>query len=135
MKTKHVVGIVIMLAAGIFGATAFEGTLTPYVSFAQAQEVQSRCQVMGEIKHESTRYEMSSHVTMFTIEEEGGTELVVSYAGIMPGNFEQAESVVAKGSYDGQRFVADDLLVKCPSKYQGTEGEYQASSEDDNVSR
>ena len=60
---------------------------------------------------------------------------MVSYAGIMPGNFEQAESVVAKGIYNGQRFVADDLLVKCPSKYQGTDGEYQATSEGDNVSR
>lgn len=126
MKTKHYVGIVIMLAAGIFGATAFEGSLTPYVNFAQAQGVPSRCQIMGQIDHESTRYEMSSQVMLFTITDEEGAELLVSYAGIMPGNFEQAESVVAKGIYNGQRFVADDLLVKCPSKYQGTEGEYQA---------
>lgn len=135
MKAKHIIGMVVMLAAGIYGATAFEGTLTPYVNFAQAQEAQTRCQVMGEINHENTRYDLSTHVTLFTIEDEEGTELLVSYSKIMPGNFEQAESVVAKGRYDGQRFIADDLLVKCPSKYQGTDVEYQAEPEAENVSR
>jgi cytochrome c-type biogenesis protein CcmE len=37
-----------------------------------------------------------------------------------PANFEQAISIVAIGHYDSaqQAFLADDLLVKCPSKYQ-----------------
>jgi cytochrome c-type biogenesis protein CcmE len=37
-----------------------------------------------------------------------------------PSNFEQAVSIVAIGHYDASRgvFLADDLLVKCPSKYQ-----------------
>ena len=37
-----------------------------------------------------------------------------------PANFEQAISIVAIGHYDSaqQSFLADSLLVKCPSKYQ-----------------
>ena len=43
----------------------------------------------------------------------------VVYHGIVPGNFDQATSVVLKGKADGDYFVADQMLVKCPSKYQG----------------
>ncbi|MGH9361973.1 MAG: cytochrome c maturation protein CcmE, partial [Thermoanaerobaculia bacterium] len=40
-----------------------------------------------------------------------------------PANFEDAISIVAIGRYDqaGGEFAADQLLVKCPSKYQGAE--------------
>ena len=47
----------------------------------------------------------------------------VVYYGVVPGNFDQATSVVAKGIVKEQEFVADKLLVKCPSKYQGEDGE------------
>ena len=42
---------------------------------------------------------------------------------MVPGNFDQATSVVAKGISNENEFVADKLLVKCPSKYQGEDGE------------
>jgi cytochrome c-type biogenesis protein CcmE len=47
----------------------------------------------------------------------------VRYHGLKPANFEEAISIVAIGRYDGSEkvFVADKLLVKCPSKYQGIE--------------
>jgi len=43
----------------------------------------------------------------------------VLYSGIKPGNFEEATEIVAVGSYRDGSFYADQLLVKCPSKYQG----------------
>jgi len=43
---------------------------------------------------------------------------------VVPGNFDQATSVVLKGKPDNDgRFVAEQMLVKCPSKYQGEGGE------------
>jgi cytochrome c-type biogenesis protein CcmE len=123
VKAKYVIGIAVILGAAVFGATAFQGSVTPYVNFAQAKESGDRCQIMGDIIHEKTLYETSSQLLLFTIQDEQGIPLEVSYKGIMPGNFEQATSVVAKGHFDGQRFAADELLVKCPSKYQGGEVE------------
>lgn len=123
MKAKYVIGIAVILGAAVFGATAFQGSVTPYVNFAEAKESGDRCQIMGDIIHEKTLYETSSQLLLFTIQDEQGIPLEVSYKGIMPGNFEQATSVVAKGRFDGQRFAADELLVKCPSKYQGGEVE------------
>jgi len=123
VKAKYVIGIAVILGAAVFGATAFQGSVTPYVNFAEAKESGDRCQIMGDIIHEKTLYETSSQLLLFTIQDEQGIPLEVSYKGIMPGNFEQATSVVAKGRFDGQRFAADELLVKCPSKYQGGEVE------------
>ena len=45
----------------------------------------------------------------------------VTYRGVRPGNFEQATSLVAIGTYRGEAFQADQILVKCPSKYQALE--------------
>ena len=123
MKAKYVIGIAVILGAAVFGATAFQGSVTPYVNFAEAKQSGDRCQIMGDIVHEKTLYETSSQMLLFTIQDEQGSPIEVAYKGIMPGNFEQATSVVAKGRFDGQRFAADELLVKCPSKYQGGEVE------------
>lgn len=121
MKAKYVIGVAIIIGAAIFGATAFQGSMTPYVDFAQAKQSGDRCQIMGDIIQEKTSYETSSQTLLFTLVDESGEPIEVAYKGIMPGNFEQATSVVAKGRYDGTRFAADELLVKCPSKYQGGE--------------
>jgi cytochrome c-type biogenesis protein CcmE len=123
VKAKYVIGVAVILGAAVFGATAFQGSVTPYVDLAQAMQSGDRCQVMGDIMHDKTVYETSSQMLLFTIRDEQGTALEVAYKGIMPGNFEQATSVVAKGRFDGRRFEADELLVKCPSKYQGGEME------------
>jgi cytochrome c-type biogenesis protein CcmE len=54
----------------------------------------------------------------------------VDYGGTKPGNFEQAESVVCIGVFKDGIFEAKDILVKCPSKYQGPEYEQTGYSGD-----
>jgi cytochrome c-type biogenesis protein CcmE len=50
--------------------------------------------------------------------DEKGDVMPVEYRGVIPGNFDQAVSVVAIGKFSGDHFEAQQLLVKCPSKYQ-----------------
>ena len=56
----------------------------------------------------------------FKLQDSTGKQVMVSYPKPKPANFEQAVSVVAIGHYDAAKgvFLADDMLVKCPSKYQ-----------------
>jgi cytochrome c-type biogenesis protein CcmE len=54
----------------------------------------------------------------FRLKDENGEVLPVEYKGVIPGNFDQATSIVAIGRYDNGTFAAEQLLVKCPSKYQ-----------------
>ena len=119
MKIKLILATVVVVAVAVWAATTFTGSLTSYVSFKEAQQRGTRVQVMGEIDHDKVVYDAGSQVLTFPITDEEGITMQVEYSGIMPGNFDQASHVVAVGSYDSERFTADQLLVKCPSKYLG----------------
>lgn len=121
MKTKYLIGIPIIVAFAIFGALSFRRTLTPYVSFEEAQESGATVQVIGEVALSQVRYDTDSHLLSFPLQDEKGNRMLVQYSGTKPGNFEQADQVVVIGRYENGIFSADQLLVKCPSKYQGSE--------------
>ena len=57
------------------------------------------------------------------VQDTNGDVMPVEYRGVIPGNFDQAVSIVAIGAFKGDHFEANQLLVKCPSKYQAMESE------------
>jgi cytochrome c-type biogenesis protein CcmE len=115
------VGGILIVAFLAYGATSFKSNLTPYVSFEEAQKSSRKVQVAGGLLPNSTKYVEEDEVLKFGIVEEGGETMTVLYKGIKPGNFEEATQIVAIGTYSSGAFHADQLLVKCPSKYQGVE--------------
>jgi cytochrome c-type biogenesis protein CcmE len=119
MKPAAWVGLAIIGAALAFGANAFVTNLTPYVSFAEARKAQAAVQVMGKLDKSSISTDAGQ--LLFTIVSKEGDHLPVSFTAARPSNFSMATEVTAIGMYDGQIFRANNLLVKCPSKYQGTE--------------
>jgi cytochrome c-type biogenesis protein CcmE len=128
MKTKYLIGIIIIVVFVIFGALSFRKTLTPYVSFAEARKTGNThtggrpptVQVIGEIVFPEVKYDVDAHQLQFPILDENQDKMMVVYSGTKPANFEQANKVVVIGKYENGVFVADQLLVKCPSKYQGS---------------
>ena len=54
----------------------------------------------------------------FKLKDSHEEVMPVIYRGVIPGNFDQATSIVAIGRYKDGHFEAEQLLVKCPSKYQ-----------------
>lgn len=126
MKRKHLYlfgGLLLLTFAG-FSLTSFKETLTPYVSYQEALATDRMVQVAGGLEKTSSRYDEASGMLHFTLrEDKTRATLPVRYEGLKPANFEDAISIVAIGRYDGpsREFVADQLLVKCPSKYQGAE--------------
>jgi cytochrome c-type biogenesis protein CcmE len=120
-KYRTYIGIAAIAIFGVLGFWSLKKTATPYVDFGRARSMQSNVQVMGKVDHAETNYEGSSGVFSFYISDENGDRMLVQYAGTKPGNFEQAESVVCVGKYTDGKFQANNLLVKCPSKYQGTD--------------
>ena len=77
-------------------------------------------QIIGKVVFPQVEYDTQNYQLTFPITDEHGNRMPVRYGGIKPGNFEQADRVVVIGRYDEGIFLADQLLVKCPSKYQGT---------------
>jgi cytochrome c-type biogenesis protein CcmE len=115
----YVVGGVLVVAFLAYGATSFRTYLTPYVSFAEATRTSGTVQVAGALVAGSPEYLEQEQVLRFGLAETGGQTLTVVYKGVRPANFEDATQVVAVGSYREGAFHAEQLLVKCPSKYQG----------------
>jgi cytochrome c-type biogenesis protein CcmE len=126
MNRKHLylLGAVLLLGFAAFSLSSFSSSITPYVSFAEARSATRLVQVAGELEKASGRYDQATGVLHFTLLEPETREAIpVRFKGLKPANFEDAISIVAIGRYDraGREFAADQLLVKCPSKYQGAE--------------
>lgn len=118
----YIAGAVLILAFAGFALASFKETLTPYVSYEQARTVDRVVQVAGGLEAGSSAYDTESQSLLFTLyDEASGDTMRVRYHGVKPANFEDAVSIVAIGRYQegASEFHADDLLVKCPSKYQG----------------
>ena len=117
----YAVGGVLVVAFLAYGTTSFKSNLTPYVTFEEATKTARKVQVAGGLLENSTKYIDESEELRFTMVEEDGDTMTVLYQGVKPGNFEEAVQIVAIGSYGDGAFHADQLLVNCPSKYQGLE--------------
>jgi cytochrome c-type biogenesis protein CcmE len=110
----------VVLVAGLvlFGVTAFNRSLAPYGSFADARKDGGYVQVNGTLANANVVADAQAGTLMFHLKDSEGEVMQVVYHGVKPANFEQATSIVALGTYQSGRFDADKLLVKCPSKYQ-----------------
>jgi len=117
MRSKYIIGGVIIVAFTIWAGVSFNSTLTPYVSIADAKEAATVVQVKGERLGEGN-FDIQSNMFVFQIKDELGEVVEVIYDGAKPGNFDQASHVVCVGKYEKGKFFAKNLLVKCPSKYQ-----------------
>jgi cytochrome c-type biogenesis protein CcmE len=129
MKKGYWLAAVLTLAFVGFGLTAFQKTLTPYLSFDEAKKSRGVVQVMGALDKESDRYDTTKEELAFDLVDPAGRHMPVVYRGVKPGNFKDAISIVAIGRYHEGRIDAEKLLVKCPSKYQGAEVEKQYAAQ------
>ncbi len=113
--------IIVLVIVGAFGALMFSSMVrscSPHVGFENARSGE-RVQVFGTIIPEKIDFDSSSLVLSFTIKNEEGEELPVVYSGVVPSNFEYAQQATCAGEWKGDHFQADQLLLKCPSKYEG----------------
>ena len=127
MNLKIVFAIVLLVVAGAIGITSFKKSVTPYISFAEAKHSSGLVQVNGVLADKNYVMRPAEQFLEFRLKDSHNDVLPVRYKGVIPGNFDQAVSVVAIGRYAGDHFEAEQLLVKCPSKYQA-EAEREAKA-------
>jgi cytochrome c-type biogenesis protein CcmE len=128
IKPVHMIGVIVILAAMVFGASAFQSALTPYISIAEAKTAKGLVQVSGLVKDGQSAYTTGGDFT-FTLTDDKGNVLPIVYKRVKPANFDQAIGVVAIGRYTSGTFQADQLLVKCPSKYEAQYGPTKAAGQ------
>ncbi|MCK4893137.1 MAG: cytochrome c maturation protein CcmE [Calditrichia bacterium] len=118
MKGKYIVGILIIVGFIAFAAINLSKSLTPYVSLDDAKKSTKVVQVKGQRVVGSEHFDIENKVFTFSMADDKGEQFKVIYNGVKPANLEQAEEIVVIGRYTQGHFEADQLLVKCPSKYQ-----------------
>lgn len=121
MNKKYIIGAIIIIGFVIVAMYSFNDSTTKYVSVAEAKESKETVQLSGSwLKDKKTEYNAENNIFEFHIKDEKGNEIRVLHEGVKPNNFEIANMVVVKGHYNGNAFKSNQLLTKCPSKYEGT---------------
>ena len=132
MKKSHILAIVVIgIAIAIMISTA--GDTSSYVNFTEAKNMavknssDVKVHVVGTLKKDAQGQVMDIYPSpdklsfSFILLDDQNTPQEVYYNEPMPADFQRSEQVVIIGSYQGDVFVADKILLKCPSKYQEKE--------------
>ena len=118
-KLKWIIGSVVVIVFAAVAFYSFQASLNPYVSLAEAAETTRQVQVIGYINDPaSIGFNRQSGSLEFILTDDHGSSVKVEYAGPKPDNLEHADNVVVVGQHFEGVFIAQKLLVKCPSKYE-----------------
>lgn len=128
MKKSHILAIgIIAIAITIMISTA--GDTSSYVTFEEAKNIavnnsSTKVHVVGTLRKDEhgqvvDLYPSADKLSFsFVMIDENEAAQEVYYNEPMPADFQRSEQVVIIGSYKNNLFVADKILLKCPSKYQ-----------------
>lgn len=124
MKKTHIIALV--LVAGMIGVlVSLLGNFSRYETFNSRYTLRGKeVNIVGVLnKEKGIIYEPiknPNQFSMFIIDAEG-TEKEVVVLKAKPRDIERSEKIVVIGNLDKEVFVAKDILMKCPSKYQEKE--------------
>jgi cytochrome c-type biogenesis protein CcmE len=120
MRFSSLLILMLILAGLAFTVRAFVENSSPYVKVRELARQPRNVHVALTPIPESIQFDIRTMTLTFEGKDETGVLKVVYRKG-KPNNFEAATQVVVIGNYQNGVFEAREMLVKCPSKYQGTE--------------
>lgn len=123
MKPKVIVGIIAIIGFTSLLFYNFGTSISTYVTFGQAENMSGsdNVHVVGtwdESKPNGFSYD--SKTFTFYMKDLSGKEKKVVYSKPEPNNFKEAKRLVVIGRLKNNVFYADQMLMKCPSKYNAT---------------
>lgn len=122
MKKSHILAIIVIaVALGVIMSTISNSST--YESFTVASSRQGKeFHVVGKLNR-SKPYEyhpeINPNVFSFYMMDNQGVERKVVLNKAKPQDFDKSEQIVIIGKMQGDDFMAKDILLKCPSKYNG----------------
>jgi cytochrome c-type biogenesis protein CcmE len=118
MGNKNTLALAVIALGAIVAFKYMQKQMVPYVPFAEAMAKGEYVQIIGSIDRTRGVTVSKNGISFMLTDAKGAIE--ISYEGDKPLNFDEAEKVVALGTYDKatRQFRADKILTKCPSKYE-----------------
>jgi len=124
MKKIHIIAI-ILIAVSLAVIVSTISNSSTYAPFSTAIENEGKTfHVVGKVnlnKDFVYNPEANANIFGFYMIDNEGLEKMVLYNGSKPQDFERSEQIVVVGKIEGQEFHASQLLMKCPSKYNGNQ--------------
>lgn len=123
MKKIHILAS-LLIVAGIYVFITASKDVSTYATFAEAISSGERVKIGGQLaKDKDVLYnpDVDPNLTVFYMTDPDNTVKRVELSKAKPQDFELSEQVVVTGKMEGDAFVADEILVKCPSKYKTEE--------------
>ncbi len=123
MKKTYLIGLLALIAAIAIIVSASKDVST-YATFEAATLNNTRVKIAGQIdKNFDIKYDPveSPNSFSFRMVDSDGISKKVIIKKPKPQDFELSETVVVTGEMQDETFVADEVLLKCPSKYKDEE--------------
>jgi cytochrome c-type biogenesis protein CcmE len=122
---KYLVAGILIIFSAFLAYDSLSNYVNPYLSVTNVvrnidQYQGKSLQVMGVVQ--TGTFDRGNDGTIRFAINDGTEALDVVYTGALPQNFDEGKDVVIVGSLNGDETVeARQILVKCPSKYEGEE--------------
>ena len=129
MKKTYIIGVVLIIAAIIIFISASKDMST-YASFEDASNSGHTVKIAGTlVKDKEMIYDPAVDPNFFSfyMQDAKGEQHKVILLKEKPQDFELSEQIVITGKMEDDAFVANDMLLKCPSKYKDEELELRQS--------
>lgn len=120
MKSKYIFGgFIIVIFLGLMGYLFTQTNIQYENDFSKILKSDRSVKATGVwVKEKNYDIDKVNNLFTFYMKDSKGIELKVIYKGTIPNNFESSTSVVVTGKYHNGKFLASDILTKCPSKYE-----------------
>ena len=120
MKKIHIVGIIVIAVAIGVIFTSLQSNAT-YSDFAEAMaNPDTEYHVVGKLNKEAPVIydpKINADECSFLMQDNKGVEKKVVLHKSVPQDFKKSEQIVLIGKMKDDIFYADEILMKCPSKY------------------
>jgi cytochrome c-type biogenesis protein CcmE len=122
-KIKFIVGgvmialaIVYLIYAGIQSTAAYFLTIDEL--YAKGEAIQNRTvRVSGQVDANTIEFNNRDLILTFDVTSNTGERMHAVFNGPKPDQMRDGAEAILEGKYDGGVFVAQSLLLKCPSRY------------------
>ncbi|MFC1866348.1 cytochrome c maturation protein CcmE [Chloroflexota bacterium] len=125
-KKKFIIGGFILIAALVFlGYIGIMGSVTYYYEVNELLEKadalrNQTIRVSGNVADDVDREGLDMSFTILDLSNDD-VSLPVFYNGAVPDTFKVGNQIVVEGKYSASIFEADNIIVKCGSKYEPIE--------------
>ncbi len=123
-KIKFLVGgVMVALAVAYLMYAGFTSNSTYFFTVdelhAKGDSIYNRnVRVAGKVDATTIEFDNRDLILTFDVMAENGDSMHVMFNGPKPDQMREGAEAIIEGKYNGDTFVAQSLLLKCPSRYE-----------------